>query len=65
MFHVPERCGSTKAEVLATAEGPSDLNPKVEREGVVWRPMLERNDPRIGRVAFKAISNRYLLKQKD
>jgi len=31
------------------------------REGVVVRPLVERNDPRIGRVIAKYVSNAYLL----
>ena len=33
------------------------------REGLVWRPIYETlHDERLGRVSFKAISNKYLLK---
>ncbi len=46
-------------EVLASAEGKSFLNPKQEREGVV----LKCNDN--PNLHFKAISNKYLCKQKD
>lgn len=46
-------------EVLQGAEGKSALNPKQEREGVVYKSM---NNPE---VHFKAISNKYLLKQKE
>lgn len=52
------------ASILREAEGDSELYP-TPREGLVWRPCQERDDPRIGRVAFKAISNTFLLKQKD
>lgn len=56
---------STITTLLREAEGPSDLNPKTEREGLVWKPMVETTDEHFGRVAFKVISNRFLLKQKD
>ena len=48
----------TVDELLAWAEGPSALNEKVEREGIVFK---EEN----GGFSFKAISNRYLLKSGD
>lgn len=44
--------------ILDAAEGKATLNPKQEREGIV----LKAND---GSMTFKAISNRYLMKQKD
>lgn len=46
-------------EILATATGPSALNPKQLREGLVYKNLHNPN------VTFKAISNEYLLKQKD
>jgi len=46
-------------DILAYAEGPSMLNPKVEREGLVWKSIL-RSD-----ISFKAISNKWLLKEKE
>ena len=33
------------------------------REGIVVRPVKERNEPRCGRVIFKAINDDYLMKQ--
>lgn len=45
-------------EILEFAEGKSQLNPKQEREGVVFKQMY-------GDFTFKAISNRYLLKNND
>lgn len=44
------------SELLAVAEGPSQLNPKTEREGLVFKNI---NDPS---KSFKAISNKWLLK---
>jgi RNA ligase (TIGR02306 family) len=43
---------------LDFAEGKSVLNPNQEREGLVFKTIY-------GSFSFKAISNRYLLKQKD
>lgn len=44
-------------DLLGAAEGPSTLNPKVEREGLVYKHM--DNDE-----SFKAISNKFLLNEK-
>lgn len=49
---------------LREAEGQSELHPCL-REGVVWRPCAERTHPKIGRLMFKAISNAFLLKNKE
>ena len=43
---------------LALAEGKSELNPKQEREGIVIRVPSTK-------LAFKVISNKFLLKEKD
>ena len=56
---------TTVEELLALAEGKSVLNPQQEREGLVWRPLSELDHPRMGRVAFKTISNKFLLKNED
>jgi RNA ligase (TIGR02306 family) len=53
---------STKAELLAYAESKSKLA-DVEREGVVFY-QFDLSTP-YSRRSFKAISNRWLLKQKD
>jgi hypothetical protein len=59
--HVPllgtEATVSTVEDILTLAEGGSILFPKQEREGIVFKA----NN---GGVTFKAISNKYLLKQK-
>lgn len=47
--------------LLAIAECKSALKHDVEQEGLVFKPLTEIHDPRIGRVAFKAISNKFLL----
>lgn len=61
--HVPVISTGTKlpdtiAEVLAMSDGQSTLAP-VPREGLVWKC---EQDPSI---SFKAISNKWLLKEKD
>ena len=49
----------TKESLLNQAEDFSKLNPKQQREGIVFKNI---NDPS---KSFKAISNKYLLKLKD
>lgn len=51
-------CNLTIEEVLTQAEDKSKLNPKQEREGVVFK-CNEKPE-----MHFKAVSNRYLLKAK-
>lgn len=48
-----------KSELIAMADGKSKLNPNAIREGIVFRS-YKNND-----VSFKAISNKFLLKEKD
>lgn len=60
-----EAFAHTQESLLALAEGkyPGTNN---EREGIVIRPQTEgRSDILGGRLSFKAISNRYLLKETD
>lgn len=53
-------------ELVAFAEGPSVVNPKVQREGVVLRPLVEEYDPDVGgRLSFKAINPTFLLKYDE
>jgi RNA ligase (TIGR02306 family) len=49
---------NTIEEMLQYAEGKSALNPKTEREGVVVRSLD-------GTISFKAISNKFLLKNEQ
>ncbi|MDO8365951.1 MAG: RNA ligase (ATP) [Saprospiraceae bacterium] len=44
--------------------GKSVLNAEIQREGIVIRPLMERQDT-IGRVSFKAINPEFLLKYDD
>ena len=53
-------------ELVAFSEGASVLNPKVQREGVVLRPLVEEHDEDIGgRLSFKAINPKFLLKYDE
>jgi RNA ligase (TIGR02306 family) len=53
----------TVDELVAMSEGTSVLNPKVQREGIVLRPLVEEYDEDIGgRLSFKAINPKFLLK---
>lgn len=47
--------------IRAVADGPSLVGGKHGREGVVVRPLVERTDPRIGRVVLKWIADSYLF----
>ena len=50
-------------DLVAFAEGTSVLNPKIQREGVVLRPLAEEYDEDIGgRLSFKVINPRFVLK---
>ncbi len=56
----------TVDELVAFAEGTSVLNPKVQREGVVLRPLAEEYDEDVGgRLSFKAINPKFLLKYDE
>jgi ATP-dependent RNA circularization protein (DNA/RNA ligase family) len=53
-------------QLVAFSEGMSVLNPKVQREGVVLRPLAEEYDEDIGgRLSFKAINPKFLLKYDE
>jgi RNA ligase (TIGR02306 family) len=54
------------SDIQECARGETRLNGDHLREGVVIKPLLERTDPRIGRVILKYVSNDFLLgKQSD
>jgi len=58
--------GHTVDELIAFAEGVSRLNAKVQREGVVLRPLTEEHDEDVGgRLSFKAINPKFLLKYDE
>ena len=51
-------------EVLRLAEGFSTLNPQQQREGIVVRGIDEVEDEELGRLSFKILNNKFLLKEK-
>jgi RNA ligase (TIGR02306 family) len=56
----------TVDELVAFSDGPSALNPKAQREGVVLRPPVEEHDPDVGgRLSFKVINPKFLLKYDE
>jgi len=56
----------TVDELVAYSEGVSVLNPKIQREGIVLRPLAEEYDEDIGgRLSFKVINPRFLLKYDE
>jgi RNA ligase (TIGR02306 family) len=53
-------------DLVVFAEGVSVLNPKAQREGVVLRPLAEEYDEDVGgRLSFKAINPKFLLKYDE
>lgn len=56
-------------ELLASADGPSVLNSKANREGIVIRPLETIMDPNFdvphSRVSLKVIGNKFLLKKEE
>jgi RNA ligase (TIGR02306 family) len=52
----------TVDEILEYAQGKSVLNPQTEREGVVFVRHELKNQ---GRLSFKAISNKFLIKNEE
>ncbi len=51
--------------IVEMAKGNSVLNPKVNREGIVIRPVTPIRDPDFGWVSFKAINPNFLLKYDE
>jgi RNA ligase (TIGR02306 family) len=45
--------------------GMSVLAANVHREGIVLRPLSDENDPELGRLSFKAINPKFLLKYDE
>jgi RNA ligase (TIGR02306 family) len=52
-------------ELVAMSEGTSVLNAKAQREGIVLRPLREVEDDYLGRLSFKAINPKFLLKYDE
>lgn len=56
----------TVDQLVALSEGASALHPQVQREGIVLRPLAEEYDEEIGgRLSFKVINPRFLLKYDE
>jgi RNA ligase (TIGR02306 family) len=56
----------TVDQLVALAEGTSVLNPQAQREGIVLRPLVEEYDEDVGgRLSFKAINPKFLLKYDE
>ena len=56
----------TVDELVAFSEGISVLKPQIQREGVVWRPLVEEHDEDLGgRLSFKVINPKFLLKYDE
>jgi RNA ligase (TIGR02306 family) len=55
----------TVDELVSLSEGMSVLNAKAQREGIVLRPLAEVEDPYLGRLSFKAINPKFLLKYDE
>jgi ATP-dependent RNA circularization protein (DNA/RNA ligase family) len=55
----------TVDELVLLSEGTSVLNAKAQREGIVLRPLTEVEDEYLGRLSFKAINPKFLLKYDE
>lgn len=56
----------TVDELVALSVGTSQLNPRTQREGIVFRPEVEIADPYVGgRLSFKVINPQFLLKFEE
>ncbi|MEM7014242.1 MAG: RNA ligase family protein, partial [Verrucomicrobiota bacterium] len=55
----------TVEELVEMSEAPSVLNAKQTREGIVVRSVEESRDEELGRLSFKVISPKFLLKGGD
>eukprot|EP01065_Artemidia_motanka_P032313 TRINITY_DN39327_c0_g1_i1.p1 TRINITY_DN39327_c0_g1~~TRINITY_DN39327_c0_g1_i1.p1 ORF type:complete len:450 (+),score=166.44 TRINITY_DN39327_c0_g1_i1:190-1350(+) len=57
--------GLKAKDFVRMADGESKLRPGVPREGLVFRSAAGERHPGFGRISFKAISNKWLLKNKE
>ena len=67
IVHAEWKLLDSVADLVEMADGQSLLNLNADREGLVFRPLVEDYDEIGGsmrRLSFKAISNRYLLAEK-
>ncbi len=59
IFIDAQRQDARARDLLKHAEGESALNHKTQREGIVWKCLDD------GDLSFKAISNAWLIKNKE
>jgi ATP-dependent RNA circularization protein (DNA/RNA ligase family) len=52
-------------DLIKEAIGFSKLSPKVQREGIVIRAKKEAFDEELGRLSFKVINQKHLLKYEE
>jgi hypothetical protein len=52
-------------EIRRFANGNTSLDAEHLREGFVIKPIVERTDPRVGRVVLKYVSDDFLLAKKS
>ncbi len=52
-------------QLIELSIGQSVLNPQSPREGIVLRPLKDEDDPDMGRLSFKAINPKFLLKYDE
>lgn len=55
----------TVEELVELSKGNSKLNEKTKREGIIFRPLEEIRDFKIGRLSFKVINPDFLLKYNE
>lgn len=51
--------------LVALSNDKSVLNPEIPREGIVIRPVVEAQDPELGRLSFKVVNPEFLLKYEE
>lgn len=56
---------NTVEEIVEMSNFKSSINPNTQAEGLVFRPIEEERDMKLGRLSFKAISKEFLLKYED
>ena len=57
--------GITVDDLVKMSDKRSVLNLETKREGIVLRPYVEETDPELGRLSFKVINTKFLLKYND
>ncbi|MBD3195446.1 MAG: RNA ligase (ATP) [Candidatus Lokiarchaeota archaeon] len=56
------KLNDTVDSLVELAKGQSKLNPDLPREGIILRSLEEISDPEYGRVSFKVLNPKFLLK---